>query len=122
MHTWSSIILAAAIAAAAPAALAQESAHADHGGHAHHGVADSGDVAPSADGLTEGEVKKIDPEAGKITLRHGAIVNLGMAPMTMVLRVKEPAMLDQVKMGDKVRFAADRVEGAVTIVRLEKLE
>ncbi|MCP6341430.1 copper-binding protein, partial [Klebsiella pneumoniae] len=63
--------------------------------------------------------KKIDKEAGKITLRHGELKNLNMSAMTMVFRVKDPAMLDQVKAGDKVKFAADRVNGAVTIVQLQ---
>ncbi|HZR89094.1 MAG TPA: copper-binding protein, partial [Bradyrhizobium sp.] len=52
-----------------------------------------------------GEVKKIDEGAGKITLKHGAAKSLGMdEPMTMVYRVKDPAMLKQVKVGDKVSF------------------
>jgi uncharacterized cupredoxin-like copper-binding protein len=66
----------------------------------------------------EGEVRKIDKEAGKITLKHGPIPNLEMAAMTMVFRVKDPAMLDAVKVGDKVRFKADRVQGAITITEI----
>jgi Cu/Ag efflux protein CusF len=55
-------------------------------------------------------------------MRHGEIKNLNMAAMTMVLRVQDRAMLDQLNVGDKVRFAADRVNGAVTIVQLEKAQ
>ncbi len=76
-------------------------------------------VVAKAAAMTEGEIKKVDKDAGKITIKHGPIENLGMSNMTMVFRVKDPAMLDQVKAGDKVKFAADRVNGAVTIVQLQ---
>ena len=72
-------------------------------------------VAP----LTNGEVRKVDKEAGKITLKHGPIENLEMPAMTMVFRVKEPAMLEEVKTGDKVRFAAQKVNGALTVTQIE---
>ena len=64
-------------------------------------------------------MRKVDKDAGKITLKHGAIKNLDMPAMTMVFRVKDPAMLDQVKAGDKVRFAADKVGGGFVITRIE---
>jgi Cu/Ag efflux protein CusF len=69
-------------------------------------------------GYTEGEVRKVDKAAGKITLKHGAIANLEMPPMTMVFRVKEPAMLDKVKAGDKVKFKAEKVQGAYTVTEM----
>ena len=65
-----------------------------------------------------GEVKRIDKEAGKITLKHDAIPNLGMDGMTMVFRVQEPAMLDKVKAGDKVKFKADHLKGAFTVTEI----
>src|SRR5436309_1010834 len=55
--------------------------------------------------MTEGEVKKVDKDAGKITIQHGPIANLEMPGMTMAFRVKDPAMLNAVKAGDKIRFA-----------------
>lgn len=67
----------------------------------------------------EGEVRKVDAEQKKITLRHGEIPNIDMSPMTMVFRVKEPAMLARVKVGDKVTFTADRVDGALTVMTIE---
>lgn len=67
-----------------------------------------------------GEVMKIDKSSGKITLKHGAIKNLDMEPMTMVFRVSDATMLDKVKEGDKVQFEADRVQGALTVVTIEK--
>ena len=69
---------------------------------------------------TEGEVRKIDKEQGKITLKHGAIKNLDMPGMTMVFRVKDAAMLDQVKEGDKVGFTADKIGGQFTVTGIEK--
>lgn len=67
----------------------------------------------------EGEVRKVDVEQQKITLRHGEIANLDMSPMTMVFRVQTPAMLQKVKPGDKVRFTADKVDGALTVMTIE---
>lgn len=69
--------------------------------------------------LSDGEVRRVDKEAKKMTIRHGPIANLDMPPMTMVFQVKDPAMLDQVKAGDKIRFSADRVGGAYTVMSLE---
>ena len=74
--------------------------------------------APAA-AMAEAEVRKVDKEAGKLTLRHGPLPNLDMGPMTMIFRVSDPKMLDQVKAGDKVRFMADKVNGQFTVVQIE---
>lgn len=69
----------------------------------------------------DGEVKKIDEGAGTITLKHGAAKSLGMdEPMTMVYRVKDPAMLKQVKVGDKVKFEAEDADAGYTVTKLQK--
>ena len=68
----------------------------------------------------DGQITKIDAANQKMTLRHGPIKNLDMDSMTMVFRVKDPAMLKSVKVGDKVKFEADRVNGAITIIKIEK--
>ena len=65
------------------------------------------------------EVRKVDKSAGKITLTHEPIPNLEMPKMTMVFRIKDPAMLDHVRSGDNVRFAAERIDGMLTVVRLD---
>ena len=71
--------------------------------------------------MVNGQVTKIDEAAGKITLRHGPIKKLDMNEgMTMVFRVQDPVMLKQVKVGDKVRFDADRVNGQITVTKIEK--
>ncbi|MCK1384380.1 copper-binding protein [Bradyrhizobium sp. 21] len=68
-----------------------------------------------------GEVKKIDESAGKITLKHGPAKGLGMdEPMTMVYRVKDPALLKQVKVGDKVTFEAEEATSGYTVTKMEK--
>jgi Cu(I)/Ag(I) efflux system periplasmic protein CusF len=71
--------------------------------------------------MVNGQVTKIDESAGKITLKHGPIKKLDMnEAMTMVFRVQDPAMLKQVKAGDKVRFDADRINGQFTVTKIEK--
>ena len=69
--------------------------------------------------LAEGEIRKVDKEAGKLTIRHGELKDLSMPPMTMVFRVQDKEMLSQVAAGDKVRFAAARMDGGLTVTRLE---
>jgi Cu(I)/Ag(I) efflux system protein CusF len=73
----------------------------------------------AAEPAVDGEVTKINESAGKITIKHGPIPNLDMDSMTMVFRVMEPDMLKQVKVGDKIKFDADRVNGAITITHME---
>ena len=73
---------------------------------------------PSAD-MVDGEVRKVDKAAKKITLRHAEMPHLEMPGMTMVFQVKDPAMLDSVKVGDKVRFKALKMGGAFVVVELE---
>jgi Cu(I)/Ag(I) efflux system protein CusF len=68
----------------------------------------------------DAEVRKVDKDAGKITLKHGEIKNLDMPPMTMVFHAKDPALLDKIKAGDKVRFTADKVDGAYTVLSIDE--
>ena len=72
--------------------------------------------------MVKGEVKKIDESAGKITMKHGPIKDLDMDEdgMTMVFRVQNPAMLKQVKVGDKVQFEAERTTLGITVTKIEK--
>ena len=71
--------------------------------------------------MVNGQVTRIDEAAGKITLRHGPIKKLDMNEgMTMVFRVQDAALLKQVKVGDKVRFDADRINGQITVTKIEK--
>jgi Cu(I)/Ag(I) efflux system periplasmic protein CusF len=77
-------------------------------------------VQPASAQSVDGEVTKIDAEQNKITMRHGPIKNLDMDSMTMVFRVQDPAMLKNVKPGDKVLFEADRVNGQITVTKMQK--
>lgn len=99
-------IVCASGAFAAPL-MAADMAHMEHG--AMHAAA----AAQLADGL----VKKVDKAAGTLTIAHGPLN--GMPGMTMAFRVKESAWLDQLKAGQKIRFAAEEQNGAMTIVRIE---
>ncbi len=82
---------------------------------AHHPGAAAGEAAA----LTDGEVRKVDKEAKKLTIRHGPITNLDMPAMTMVFQVNDAALLDAVKSGDKIRFHAEKVGGAYLVTRVE---
>jgi len=77
-------------------------------------------TAGAADAMSTGEVRKIDKSTGKMTIKHGPLANVGMDAMTMVFRVKDKAMLDQVKVGDKINFVAEEPNGQLTVTRLEK--
>ncbi|CCE04727.1 conserved exported hypothetical protein [Bradyrhizobium sp. STM 3843] len=78
-------------------------------------------AAMAGDADISGEVKKIDEAAGKITLKHGPAKSLGMdEPMTMVYRVKDPAVLKTVKVGDKVTFEAAQEASGYTVTKLQK--
>jgi Cu/Ag efflux protein CusF len=69
--------------------------------------------------MAEGEVRKVDKDAKKITIKHGPLQNLDMPAMTMVFQVTDPAMLDHVKAGDKVKFHAEKVGSAFTVTKIE---
>lgn len=106
-------ILAAGAIAAAFGAQAQ-TAPASGAAHSTHHPA-SAPAAPQADG----EVRKIDKAQGKLTLRHGPLQNLDMPAMTMVFRVADPKVLDTLKEGDKVKFTAEKVNGAFTVMSIQ---
>jgi Cu/Ag efflux protein CusF len=109
------ISLSAALACAGANASAQTHDMHEHAGHDKAAAAqDEGNAA-----LAGGEVRKVDKEAGKLTIQHGPLTNLNMPGMTMAFKVQEPSMIDQVKAGDKIRFHVERIDGAITVTRLE---
>lgn len=75
--------------------------------------------ASSAEPQSDGEVRKVDKAQSKVTLRHGPLENLAMPAMTMVFKVADPKMLDSLKEGDKVRFTAEKVNGAFTVTAIQ---
>ena len=73
--------------------------------------------------LADGEIRKVDKKAGTLTIKHGPIQAIDMPAMTMVFQVKEVAMLDRVKPGDKVRFQAEmRAGGKVAVTQIEQVK
>jgi Cu/Ag efflux protein CusF len=120
MNAISKLSIAAVLAfSSAAMAVAQESGHGAHAGHGAPAAAHAGHKTGVAADMVDGEIKKVDKDTGKITIRHGELKAMGMPAMTMAFRVKDPAMLAQVKAGDKVKFMAEKVNGAITIVHLE---
>ena len=85
--------------------------------HDHSAMHSASTAQPMADGV----VKKVDKAAGKVTISHGPLPD-GMPAMTMAFKVKQAAWLDQLKAGQKIRFALEDVNGASTIVRFEPVK
>ena len=109
------VITAAAIAFLAVAstpALAEASHVGMHQGMNH-------DAGMAMDKMSNGKIRKLDPSAGKITIAHGPLENLGMPAMTMAFAVKDKVMFKGVKVGDKVNFVAADVDGMLSVTRLE---
>ena len=102
-------------AAVIAAAVLTPFAHADDAHHKKDAAAGTSRSAAMADG----EIRKVDKDAKKITIKHGPLQTLDMPAMTMVFQVKDPAMLDQVKAGDKVKFQAEKVGSAFTVTKIE---
>jgi len=88
------------------------------------GMADKAPAASAADSaaaseLTEGEIRKVDKDNKKLTIKHGPLKNLEMPGMTMVFGVKDDTMLDKMETGAKVRFQAEKVDGKIVVTRIE---
>ena len=80
-------------------------------------------TAPAAADWTEGEVRRVDPTNARVSLRHGEIKSLNMPPMTMAFAVRDPAWLNGLKAGDKVRFTVvDEGGGKLTVTALERVD
>ena len=99
------------------AALAAPGAFADDKQHPKETASAAAAAQPSA--MSDGEIRKVDKDAKKITIKHGPLANLDMPPMTMVFQVTDAALLDRVKAGDKVKFQAEKVGGAFTVTKIE---
>ena len=90
-----------------------------HADDAHHDKKSAAGASQSSSAMAEGEVRKVDKDASKITIKHGPLANLDMPAMTMVFQVKDRALLDKVKAGDKVRFQAEKIGGGFAVTRIE---
>jgi Cu(I)/Ag(I) efflux system periplasmic protein CusF len=83
--------------------------------------------APSAQAtepkdMAEAEVRKVDKDAKKVTLKHGPIKNLDMPGMTMVFQVRDPALFDKLTAGEKIKFTAEQMQGAFVVTSVEKVQ
>ncbi len=75
-------------------------------------------MSQTANDPVQGEIRKVDKEAKKITIKHGEIKNLDMPPMTMVFQVKDISWLDKVKPGDKIQFRAAKEGNAYVVTEI----
>lgn len=108
------IAIAALMTALAAPVGAQQPAN-EHAGH--HPASPA--AATSAADMTEGEVRKIDKDAKKITIKHGEIKNLDMPAMTMVFQARNGALLDPLKVGDKIRFVAEQSATGLVVTDIQ---
>ncbi len=76
-------------------------------------------ATPATAAMSDGEVRKVDKDTKKITLKHGELKNLDMPAMTMVFQVKDAALLDKVKAGDKVKFKAEKAGSGYAVTEIE---
>lgn len=104
------LLLVTALALAGPTLAQTASEHTSH-----HPAANQ----TAATDLTDGEIRKIDKDAGKLTIKHGDIKNLDMPGMTMVFQVKDKAMLDKVQSGDKIKFKVVREDGKMVVTDIQ---
>lgn len=117
--------IAACIAAALSFPAYTQSAHASH--HKENPAsgpsAQSASRAPESSAqVAEGEIRKVDKDAKKITIKHGPLDKFEMPAMTMVFQVQDAALLETVKTGDKVKFEAEKIGGAFTVTKIEPVQ
>ncbi len=91
---------------------------ADMPGMSEKAPAASGSDAAASE-LAEGEIRKVDKDNKKLTIKHGPLKNLDMPGMTMVFAVKDDAMLDKLETGAKVRFQAEKIDGKIVVTKIE---
>ncbi len=96
-----------------------QSSKSDMPGMSEKAPAAGGSDAAAASDLTEGEIRKVDKDNKKLTIKHGPLKNLDMPGMTMVFGVKDDAMLDKVETGAKVRFQAEKIDGKIVVTKIE---
>ena len=113
-------ILAASVGMSlAHAFAAAQQGGVNHGSMGQGATGQPGMMQMQSGELTDGEVRKVDRDAKKITLKHGEIKNLDMPPMTMVFRVQPPELLSGIKVGDTVKFRAEQADGAYTVTAIQ---
>jgi Cu(I)/Ag(I) efflux system periplasmic protein CusF len=115
MKNLPTLLIAALLSAAAFAQTAAPSANAAAA------ASTLGTAAAPAKEMAEAEVRKVDKDAKKVTLKHGPIKSLDMPSMTMVFQVRDPALFDKLTAGDKILFSAEQLQGAYVVTGVEKV-
>ena len=119
MNSQKTLLRATGLALLLSAAAVSSAWAASHsGGHGAHGAHSQPTAQAAAGEMTDGEVRKVDKEGGKLTLKHADIKSLDMPAMTMVFTVKDKAMLDKLKAGDKIKFKAINDAGKFTVTEM----
>jgi Cu/Ag efflux protein CusF len=114
------LLFAASLAAGFASFARAADTHPGHSGHSGHAMPAAGkDAAAAAKEFSDGTVKKVDAAAGKLTIAHGPLKNLGMPPMTMVFKAKDPALLKGLKAGDAIRFVAEQSGNDYLVTQLQ---
>ena len=98
----------------------QPAAQAPHGQHGQHGAVSTAVSAVAEEGYAQAEVRRVDAEAGRVTLRHGEIVSMDMPPMTMVFHATDKAMLQGIQAGDQVQFKARKDNGRYVLTEIKR--
>ncbi len=112
-----SLLLAAAFSSLITMASAQE--HHNHGTSPSAAAKSEDKSAAAKPEMVAAEVKKVDKDAKKITLKHGEIKSLDMTPMTMVFQVKDVKLIENIKAGDKVKFSAEQTKSGYAVTSIE---
>lgn len=113
------LIIAVSVVVLMPAVQADHHEHRDHKNHQESSAPASSKSSEMTSGLINGEVRRIDIENRKLTIKHDAIPEFDMAAMTMVFGVAETVALDQLKVGDKIRFSIKKSEGKWRVMAIE---
>ena len=113
------LAFAGALSLAGAASAQPSKSMADMPAMAEKAPAAGGSEAGAASDLSEGEIRKVDKDNKKLTIKHGPLKNLDMPGMTMVFGVKDDGMLDKVETGAKVRFLAEKIDGKIVVTKIE---
>lgn len=116
------ILFAAVLAFSALSSNAQTAPHATDGHNQGSKATPTAAGASAAKEMTEGEVRKVDKESKKVTLKHGPIKNLDMPGMTMVFQVRDEKLFDKLTAGEKIKFSAEQLQGAFVVTGVEKAD
>jgi len=116
-RTVSTALVLAALIAVPAWATNHQGGHGPHGDHGKPATAAS--AQPATGEMTDGEVRRVDKEASKLTLKHAETKSLDMPAMTMVFVVKDKVMLERLKAGDKIKFKAINDAGKYTVTEIQ---